>query len=85
MAADQDAASPNSGPTLAALSRTWLQRALLTQEQLAQRTGSSVRTISRLEAGGLYPRGGSPLSTSSEADRAAESFELRGRERKFPG
>jgi tetratricopeptide (TPR) repeat protein/transcriptional regulator with XRE-family HTH domain len=36
---------------LALLVRTWRERALLTQEQLARRTGLGVRTIRRLESG----------------------------------
>lgn len=36
-------------PALATLLRTWRERALLTQEQLAGRTGLAVRTIRRLE------------------------------------
>ena len=39
--------------SLATLIRTWRERALLTQEQLAHRTGLGVRTIRRLESGGL--------------------------------
>src|SRR6266542_3866570 len=59
MASDSDTAPSTGGPALAALLRAWRKRALLTQEQLAQRTGLSVRTISRLEAGALRPRSGS--------------------------
>ncbi|HCU48960.1 MAG TPA: transcriptional regulator, SARP family protein [Micromonosporaceae bacterium] len=39
--------------TLASLLRTWRERALLTQEQLARQTGLGVRTIRRLESQGL--------------------------------
>ena len=42
-----------TGPSLAALVRTWRERALLTQEQLAVKTGLGVRTIRRLEGDGL--------------------------------
>ena len=59
MASDSGTAPSTGGPALAALLRAWRKRALLTQEQLAQRTGLSVRTISRLEAGALRPRSGS--------------------------
>lgn len=38
------------GPSLAVLVRTWRERALLTQEQLAHLTGLGVRTIRRLES-----------------------------------
>jgi tetratricopeptide (TPR) repeat protein/transcriptional regulator with XRE-family HTH domain len=44
----------------AALLRAWRERALLTQDQLAARTGMGVRTIRRLESGGVHrPRSGS--------------------------
>ena len=36
---------------LAAMVRSWRERALLTQEQLALRAGLGVRTIRRLESG----------------------------------
>lgn len=39
--------------SLAHLLRGWRQRALLTQEQLARRTGLGVRTVRRLESDGL--------------------------------
>ncbi|TDD25967.1 tetratricopeptide repeat protein [Nonomuraea diastatica] len=39
----------HAGLTLGSLLRAWRERALLTQEQLAERTGLSVRTIRRLE------------------------------------
>ncbi|HEY7201422.1 MAG TPA: tetratricopeptide repeat protein [Candidatus Dormibacteraeota bacterium] len=49
-------------PSLAALLCAWRDRALLTQEQLAERSGLAVRTIRRLESGdGGRPRGGSLL------------------------
>jgi len=38
-------------PPVGALLRGWRQRALLTQEQLAERAGLSARTIRRLESG----------------------------------
>jgi tetratricopeptide (TPR) repeat protein/transcriptional regulator with XRE-family HTH domain len=44
---------PTSGPALAGLVRAWRERAMLSQEQLAERTGLGVRTIRRLESGGL--------------------------------
>jgi transcriptional regulator with XRE-family HTH domain len=47
------AESSGVGSALAVLLRTWRERALLTQEQLATRTGLGVRTIRRLEADGL--------------------------------
>jgi tetratricopeptide (TPR) repeat protein/DNA-binding XRE family transcriptional regulator len=40
-----------SGQQVSSLVRAWRERALLTQEQLAERTGLSVRTIRRLESG----------------------------------
>ena len=39
------------GPRLGTLLREWRQRALLTQEQLAERTGLNVRTVRGLESG----------------------------------
>ncbi|MGA6168342.1 ATP-binding protein [Amycolatopsis magusensis] len=45
--------SPAGEPTLGALLRGWRDRALLTQEQLAARTGLNVRSVRRLEAGEL--------------------------------
>jgi len=45
---------------LPTLLRTWRERALLTQEELAERTGLGVRTIRRLEtSGGHRPQSGS--------------------------
>jgi len=45
-----DRAAPTAGRlALAALTRAWRERALLTQEQLAERTGLGVRTIRRLD------------------------------------
>ncbi|MDG4821757.1 tetratricopeptide repeat protein [Asanoa sp. WMMD1127] len=50
---------PGTAP-LAALLRAWRERALLTQEQLAERTGLGVRTIRRLETSRLHqPHSGS--------------------------
>lgn len=43
------AASLEEAPEVGTLIRTWRTRALLTQEQLAQRSGLNVRTIRRLE------------------------------------
>lgn len=52
--------STSGDTSLAALVRRWRRRALLTQEELAERAGISVRTIRRLEStGGVRPRGGS--------------------------
>jgi len=44
---------------LAALLRSWRERSLLSQEQLAARAGVSVRTIRRLETEGTRPHGDS--------------------------
>jgi tetratricopeptide (TPR) repeat protein/transcriptional regulator with XRE-family HTH domain len=44
-----------AGSSLAVLVRTWRERALLTQEQLARKTGLGVRTIRRLESGSQRP------------------------------
>jgi transcriptional regulator with XRE-family HTH domain len=59
MATDTGAAPRTNGPAaLAALLRAWRQRELLTQQQLAERSGLGVRTIGRLESGGQRrPRG----------------------------
>ncbi|WP_165974711.1 AfsR/SARP family transcriptional regulator [Nonomuraea deserti] len=47
-------------PGLSTLLRAWRERALLTQAQLAERTGLNVRTIRRLETGELHrPRNAS--------------------------
>ncbi|HZB51929.1 MAG TPA: tetratricopeptide repeat protein [Mycobacteriales bacterium] len=57
---DSDAGPATDGSALAALTRAWRERALLTQEQLADRAGLGVRTIRRLESGSLRrPRSGS--------------------------
>jgi tetratricopeptide (TPR) repeat protein/transcriptional regulator with XRE-family HTH domain len=48
MATDED--TIGGEPSLAVLVRTWRERALLTQEQLARLTGLGVRTIRRLES-----------------------------------
>jgi tetratricopeptide (TPR) repeat protein/transcriptional regulator with XRE-family HTH domain len=62
-------------PSLAALVRASRERALLTQEQLAARTGLGVRTIRRLESDRLWrPRAESMRSL-------AEALELTGAER----
>lgn len=45
-----DTGSPPGGGSAGALVRGWRERALLTQEQLAERAGLSVRTIRRLES-----------------------------------
>jgi len=68
----------SDGPSVGSLLRRWRARALLTQEQLAERAGLSVRTIRRLESGG--PAGRAQRSSLQlladalhldEADRAA--------------
>ncbi|MGN9843663.1 ATP-binding protein [Nonomuraea sp. H19] len=41
-------------PPLGALLRGWRERALLTQEQLAEKAGLNVRTVRRLETGALW-------------------------------
>ncbi|GAA2213519.1 hypothetical protein GCM10009850_089820 [Nonomuraea monospora] len=58
-----------------ALLRGWRQRALLTQEQLAERAGLNVRTVRRLESGGLWQ----PRTTSVLL--LAQALELDGEER----
>ncbi|MEV4179552.1 BTAD domain-containing putative transcriptional regulator [Nonomuraea sp. NPDC049709] len=50
-ARDDTPATPE--PAFGALIRTWRERALLTQDQLAARAGLNVRTVRRLEAGEL--------------------------------
>lgn len=51
------------GPTLGTLLRGWRERALLTQEQLADKAGLNVRTVRRLEKGELFrPRSASVRS-----------------------
>ncbi|MEO3867355.1 NB-ARC domain-containing protein [Nonomuraea sp. B12E4] len=44
---------PDAGLSFGALLRGWRKRALLTQEQLAERAGLNVRTVRRLENDGL--------------------------------
>ncbi|MFD1544272.1 ATP-binding protein [Nonomuraea guangzhouensis] len=44
---------PDADSSLGTLLRTWRKRALLTQEQLAERAGLNVRTVRRLEHDGL--------------------------------
>ncbi|MGP4100131.1 ATP-binding protein [Nonomuraea sp. KM90] len=64
---------PTDEPVLSVLLRTWRERALLTQEQLAARANLNVRTIRRLEAGELQrPRGASIrlLATALSLDDA---------------
>lgn len=57
------------------LLRGWRKRALLTQEQLAEKAGLNVRTVRRLENGGLWqPRSRSVLLL-------AQALELGGEER----
>ncbi|WP_165977044.1 XRE family transcriptional regulator [Nonomuraea diastatica] len=53
---------PGAGMSLGALLRMWRRRALLTQEQLAERAGLNVRTVRRLENRALLrPRATSVL------------------------
>lgn len=69
--AEVDAAGARTN--LGALVRDWRQRALLTQEQLAERAGLNVRTIRRLENGRLKrPRSASVrmLVDALDLDRA---------------
>src|SRR5690348_2868011 len=47
----QDHAQPERPEGLAALLRTWRKRALLTQEELANRAGLSIGTVRGLESG----------------------------------
>ncbi|MGP4102087.1 ATP-binding protein [Nonomuraea sp. KM90] len=47
------ASPPEEEPDLGTLLRTWRDRALLTQAQLAERAGVNVRTVRRLETGEL--------------------------------
>lgn len=74
----------SGGSSLAVLVRTWRERALLTQEQLAGRAGLGVRTIRRLEAGGQRrPRGESVLLLAdalglTESERAQLFATVRG-------
>jgi tetratricopeptide (TPR) repeat protein/transcriptional regulator with XRE-family HTH domain len=69
--------APEQGTVLGTLVRAWRERALLTQEQLAERSGISVRSIRRLESGeAARPRSSSleMLATAlelSEAERAS--------------
>lgn len=72
------------GTVLGTLVRAWRERALLTQEQLAERSGMSVRSIRRLESGdAARPRSSSLelLATAldlSDAERAALIDAVRG-------
>jgi tetratricopeptide (TPR) repeat protein/transcriptional regulator with XRE-family HTH domain len=60
-AARRSVAGPaEGGAGVGELVRAWRERALLTQEQLAERTGLSLRTVRRLESG----EGGRPRSSS---------------------
>ncbi|MEV4109735.1 NB-ARC domain-containing protein [Nonomuraea sp. NPDC049695] len=45
---------PDAEPPAGALLRGWRKRALLTQEQLAERAGLNVRTVRRLESSSLW-------------------------------
>ncbi len=66
---------PCAGMSLGALLRGWRERALLTQEQLAERACLNVRTVRRMESGALLrPRVTSMLLL-------AEALELNGADR----
>jgi polar amino acid transport system substrate-binding protein len=66
---------PASGETLAGLLRGLRERALLTQEELAERSGLSVRTIRGLERGDIRrPR-------SASVRQLADALQLTGRAR----
>ncbi|MFI6536995.1 NB-ARC domain-containing protein [Nonomuraea sp. NPDC050547] len=56
-----------TGPSLGAMLRGWRERALLTQEQLAERAGLSVRTIRRLEGDHPHRPRGTSLSLLAAA------------------
>ncbi|MFC4121670.1 NB-ARC domain-containing protein [Nonomuraea zeae] len=64
-----------AGLSFGALLRMWRERALLTQEQLAERAGLNVRTVRRLENSGLWQ----PRTTSILL--LAKALELDGAER----
>jgi tetratricopeptide (TPR) repeat protein/transcriptional regulator with XRE-family HTH domain len=67
--------APEQGTVLGTLVRAWRERALLTQEQLAERSGMSVRSIRRLESGeAARPR-------SSSLELLAAALDLRETER----
>jgi polar amino acid transport system substrate-binding protein len=75
MAADGDESPAGAPGSLAGLLRSLRQRALLTQEELAQRSGLSVRTIRGLELGRIRrPHSGS-------LRRLADALQLAGQER----
>jgi polar amino acid transport system substrate-binding protein len=75
MAADGDEPQASGPGSLAGLLRGLRQRALLTQEELAQRSGLSVRTIRGLELGRIRrPHSGS-------LRRLADALQLGGEER----
>ena len=67
-----DALGPS--PSLGELLRTWRERALLTQERLAERAGLNVRTIRRLENDEFRPR-------TTSMVLLADALELDGDER----
>lgn len=61
--------NPGAGMSMGELLRTWRRRALLTQEQLAERAGLNVRTVRRLENDGLLrPRTTSVLLLAKALD-----------------
>ncbi|MCK2221969.1 NB-ARC domain-containing protein [Actinomadura sp. ATCC 31491] len=74
-AADATASCP--GSSSGRLLRGWRKRALLTQEQLAERAGLNVRTVRRLENGGpLQPRTSSILLLAQALDLDGEERAL---------
>ncbi|NBE93114.1 helix-turn-helix domain-containing protein [Nonomuraea sp. KC401] len=68
---------PGAGMSLGALLRMWRQRALLTQEQLAERAGLNVRTVRRLENMGLLrPRATSVLLLAKALELDGAELEM---------
>ncbi|MEV1172154.1 tetratricopeptide repeat protein [Nonomuraea sp. NPDC049784] len=68
---------PAQEAAFGALVRTWRERALLTQEQLAARAGLNVRTVRRLETGELRrPRSSSLRSVAKALGLDAEELSL---------
>jgi len=73
-----DTVGPGAGgSTLGLLVRTWRERALLTQEQLAERAGLGVRTIRRMESSGSRrPRGDSMRLMADALGLTGQEWEL---------
>jgi DNA-binding SARP family transcriptional activator/tetratricopeptide (TPR) repeat protein/transcriptional regulator with XRE-family HTH domain len=67
--------TPEEAPEVGALIRTWRTRALLTQEQLAQRSGLNVRTIRRLEMHARHRPRTASLSLLAKALKLDETEE----------